>query len=67
MNLKNLNKILEKEPAFRKKQIKKLIFQNKIKDWDSATNLSLELRERLKKECPLDIKAKTITPIQKFL
>lgn len=57
MNLKNLNKIIEKEPAFRKKQIEKLIYQDAIDDWDNATVLPLKLREELKKETSLKIKA----------
>jgi len=57
MNLKNLNKIIEKEPAFRKKQIEKLIYQDVIDDWDKATVLPLKLREELKKETSLKIKA----------
>ena len=57
MNLKNLNKIIEKEPAFRKKQIEKLIYQDAIDNWDKATVLSLKLREELKKETSLEIKA----------
>ena len=57
MNLKNLNKIIEKEPAFRKNQIEKLIYQDAIDDWDNATVLPLKLREELKKETSLKIKA----------
>ncbi len=57
MNLKNLNKIIEKEPAFRKNQIEKLIYQDAIDDWDKATVLPLKLREELKKETSLKIKA----------
>ena len=58
MNLENLNKIIEKEPAFRKKQIEKLIYQDAINDWDKATVLPLKLREELKKETSLKINAK---------
>ncbi|HOI59825.1 MAG TPA: 23S rRNA (adenine(2503)-C(2))-methyltransferase RlmN [Candidatus Pacearchaeota archaeon] len=57
MNLENLKKIIEKEPAFRKKQIEKLIYQDAIDNWDEATVLSLKLREELKKETSLEIKA----------
>ncbi len=56
MNLKNLNKILKKEPGFRRKQIEKLIYVDLIKDWDEATVLSKNLRSELNKECPLEIK-----------
>jgi len=57
MNLQNLEKIIEKEPAFRKKQIEKAIYQDLIDSWDKATVLSLKLREELKKETSLDISA----------
>jgi len=57
MNLQNLEKIIEKEPAFRKKQIEKAIYQELIDSWDKVTVLSLKLREELKKETSLDISA----------
>jgi len=60
MNLKNLNKILEKEPAFRKKQINQLIYKNLIDDWSLATNIPKELKESLLKSVSLKINAKTI-------
>ena len=61
MNLKNLNKIIEKQPAFRKKQIEKLIYQDLIEDWETTTNLPLKLREALKNKTSLKINAKTFT------
>ncbi|MFA5715081.1 MAG: 23S rRNA (adenine(2503)-C(2))-methyltransferase RlmN [Candidatus Paceibacterota bacterium] len=55
MNLPLIEKKLEKEKAYRIKQVRKLIFQDLIEDWDKATVLPLELREELK-EFPLMIK-----------
>ncbi|MDD3170368.1 MAG: 23S rRNA (adenine(2503)-C(2))-methyltransferase RlmN [Candidatus Paceibacterota bacterium] len=58
MNWKKLEEILKSEPGYRSNQVKKLIFHDLIEGWDQATNLSLSLREKLKKEVLLDIKAK---------
>lgn len=57
MNIKNLEKILEKEPAYRIKQAKEAVFKNFISNWNEATFLPKDLRESLNKECPLEIKA----------
>lgn len=57
MNLENLDKILEGEPKYRKIQVNEAIFKDLIEDWDNALNLPLNLREKLKKECPLRIEA----------
>ena len=54
MNLPLIEKKLKKEKAYRIKQVRKLIFQDLIEDWDKATVLPLELREELK-EFPLMI------------
>lgn len=56
MNLDNLYKILADQPKYRVKQCKEAIFQNLISDWSQASNLSLDLREKLNVECPLEIK-----------
>jgi len=56
--LEKLEKILKDEPDFRLKQAKRAVYHELILDWDRATNLSLALREKLKKECPLEIKYK---------
>ncbi|GMX58612.1 MAG: 23S rRNA (adenine(2503)-C(2))-methyltransferase RlmN [Candidatus Microsyncoccus archaeolyticus] len=58
MDWSKLIKILSNEPEFRKKQVHRLLFHELINDWDKATNLSLSLREKLKKEFPLEIKYK---------
>ncbi|MFZ3058059.1 MAG: 23S rRNA (adenine(2503)-C(2))-methyltransferase RlmN [Minisyncoccales bacterium] len=58
MNLSLIEKKLESQPKYRIKQVRKLIFQDLIEDWDQATVLPLSLREELKKECPLIIKHK---------
>lgn len=53
MDLNKLEKILEKEPAFRLKQIKKAVFSELIENWDEISTLPKNLRERLSKECPI--------------
>lgn len=57
MDLSNLEKILELEPKYRVKQAKEAVFKNFISDWSEATFFSKELRDKLTKECPLEIKA----------
>ena len=51
-NLEELKQELVKlgEKPFRAEQIFKWIFQEKVKSFDEMTNISLELREKLKKE-----------------
>ena len=51
-NLEELKQELVKlgEKTFRAEQIFKWIFQEKVKSFDEMTNISLELREKLKKE-----------------
>lgn len=58
MNLSLIEKKLESQPKYRIKQVRKLIFQDLIEDWDKASVLPLALREELKKECSLEIKHK---------
>lgn len=58
MILEKLDKILKNEPPFRLKQARRAVFHELIEDWNEATNLSLVLRQKLKKECPLELKSK---------
>ncbi len=58
MDLTYLDKILGDEPKYRVKQAKETIFKNLTEDWLKATNLSLELRGELAKNCPLEINGK---------
>jgi 23S rRNA (adenine2503-C2)-methyltransferase len=52
MDYTKLYKILENEPAFRKKQVEKAVFALGVNDWDAVTTLPKELKEKLKKACP---------------
>ena len=60
MDIENLKKVLENEPKYRIKQAKEAVFKNLITDWNKATFLPLALREKLNKECPLEINAETL-------
>ena len=60
MNINNLEKILQNKPKYRIKQAMEAVFLKCISDWSEATFFSLELREKLNKECPLEIKFETL-------
>jgi len=60
MDLDKLNKILKNEPAYRIKQAYAFIFKDLVDNWDKATNLPSDLRQKLNKEFPLDINAKVL-------
>ena len=60
MNINNLEKILQNKPKYRIKQAMEAVFLKCISDWSEATFFSLELREKLNKECPLEIKSETL-------
>ncbi len=61
MDFKKIEKILEKEPAFRLKQVKKAVFLDLIKDWEEATTLPQDLRQQLLKKFPIEeLKAEKI-------
>jgi adenine C2-methylase RlmN of 23S rRNA A2503 and tRNA A37 len=55
MNITNLERILSHEPKYRLKQAKEAVFKNLIENWLEAMILPLDLREKLNKECPLEI------------
>jgi len=55
-----LQAILINEPTYRFKQAQKAIFVDLITDWQEATNLPQNLRQKLNQEFPLEIKAKIL-------
>ena len=61
MNIYKLNEVLADQPAFRVKQAWQAIFVDLISDWNENTTFPLALREKLNKECPLDIRAEVFT------
>jgi len=58
MNLDKLYKIFEHEPKFRFAQAKRAVFIDLIDDWSRAFNFPLAMREKLNKECPLNVEGK---------
>lgn len=58
MKFTELEQLLSAEPAYRLKQIKRLVFVELIAGWESATTLSKSLRAKLSAEAPLEINAK---------
>jgi len=50
-------KVLEGEPKYRLAQAREAVYKNFISDWNEATFFAKELREKLNKECPLEIRA----------
>lgn len=61
MDLTLFQKILEKEPKYRLKQAKKALFRDLIQNWQEATNLPLNLRNKLDGKCPIGISAENFT------
>jgi 23S rRNA (adenine2503-C2)-methyltransferase len=57
MNFDKIDKILEKEPGFRKSQVFRALYKDLTSDWSEATALPKDLREKLEKEVPLEILA----------
>ena len=61
-----LNKLLENEPAYRMKQVYKLIFNNLIEDWNFATTLPNNLRKILIDNFSLNINHEIIRSKDSF-
>ncbi len=57
MNFEKIQQIISKEKKFRQDQIKQAIFRDLVEDWNQVTTLPAELRQKLKADCPLEIKA----------
>ncbi|MDD5431259.1 MAG: 23S rRNA (adenine(2503)-C(2))-methyltransferase RlmN [Candidatus Pacebacteria bacterium] len=60
MNLSNLDEVMVGEQEYRLKQARELVLKSLIENWGEAIGLPLQLREKLNKECPLDIKGEII-------
>jgi len=55
MDVSNLEEVLANEPAYRIKQAREAVYKNFISDWSEATFFAKELRDKLNRECPLEI------------
>jgi len=60
MNISSLSTILSKEAKFRFKQANQALFKDFISSWHDLSVFPLVLREKLDKECPLEIKAELL-------
>lgn len=58
--IQELDKILANEPKYRLKQAKEAVFKNLAENWSGVLNFPSQLREKLNKECPLEIKGEII-------
>jgi 23S rRNA (adenine2503-C2)-methyltransferase len=58
--INDLLKLLDGEPAYRKKQVKEAVFKHLIANWDEAKTLPKILRDKLVERWPLDY------PVQVF-
>ncbi len=57
MNLSKIEEIFNGEPKYRLAQAKQAVFGDLIGGWEEAKGIPKNLREKLQKECPLEIKA----------
>jgi 23S rRNA (adenine2503-C2)-methyltransferase len=57
MNIEKLKEVLKEQPKFRLKQCYKAVFFDFVENWDEVSVLPLDLREKLNKECSLEIKS----------
>lgn len=67
MSLKfsSLKIILAEEPKFKLRQAISAVYAQFVQSWEEVTVLSKDLRARLKKECPLSIKARALPSADK--
>ena len=64
MDFEKIKYLMESEPSYRLKQIKKALFSELIDDWKQASNFPKKLIDELSKNCPIDKifkKAKVLT------
>jgi 23S rRNA (adenine2503-C2)-methyltransferase len=55
INIDKLKQTLSDQKPYRFKQAFAAVFKDLVSDWNEVTNLSLDLRKRLEKGCPLSI------------
>jgi len=60
MNIHRIHEILLEEPKYRFEQVNKALFEEYISSWEEASTLPKALREKLEKECSIDIKAEIV-------
>jgi len=57
MNWQKIQEVLQNEPNYRLKQVKKALFVDLVDSWDAVTVLPKTLRQTLEASCPLSIPA----------
>ncbi|MCK9351392.1 MAG: 23S rRNA (adenine(2503)-C(2))-methyltransferase RlmN [Candidatus Paceibacterota bacterium] len=57
MEFSKITELLAGEPKYRLTQVNQAVFSDLAENWDDVTALPKILRERLKKECPMEIPA----------
>lgn len=65
MEISKIQEMLKDEPRYRADQAKRAVFVDCADDWNGVAGLPKILREKLQKECPLDIKAEISTSSEK--
>lgn len=55
MEISKIQEVLKQEPRFRLKQVNTAVFSDLAENWNDVAALPKALREKLQKECPLDI------------
>lgn len=61
MDPEKFENIMSEYPKFRLKQAKKHLYQEFLTDWSESTVLPQDIKERLNRECPINIEADTTT------
>ena len=61
MEISRLQEVLKNEPKYRIDQARRAVFVDLAEDWNGVTGLPKVLREKLEKECPLDITSEVST------
>lgn len=60
MNLDKLEEVLKDQPKYRLKEARDFVFVRLIDNWNQATSFSKDLRDKLNKECSLEIEAEKL-------
>lgn len=61
MDINKIKEVLKEEPRFRFAQAEQAVFKNLINDWSQAVSLPKDLRDKLNRQCPIDITADILT------
>jgi len=65
INIRKIQEILKSESKFRTKQVYEAVFSRFVESWDEISSLPASLREKLKNEASLEIKAEVLESADK--